>query len=88
VGAVFLLLLMAYFTAMHAIVFGHSRYHLPLIPIVSIFAGWSLTHIRYILEKRHAPGFWVASGIAVFLIGVWLWEIVFVEARHLLSLQV
>ncbi|HEV3237320.1 MAG TPA: glycosyltransferase family 39 protein, partial [Gemmataceae bacterium] len=48
----FLLLLMAYITGMHTLVFGHSRYHVPLMPVVLLYAAAAVVHLRMIWECR------------------------------------
>ena len=48
-----IILIIFYFTAIHAIVFGHSRYHLPLIPLLCIYAAFFWCYFRKIwLEYR------------------------------------
>jgi len=39
---IFLLLVLFYFTTIHALVFGHSRYHLPLVPILCLYTSYFL----------------------------------------------
>ena len=48
-------LIIFYFTAIHAIVFGHSRYHLPLIPLLCIYASYLLVHFREIWRDQRKP---------------------------------
>jgi hypothetical protein len=40
---VLLLLVVAFICGLHTIVFGHSRYHLPLIPLLALYAARVLT---------------------------------------------
>ncbi|GAB6162476.1 hypothetical protein JCM12298_16350 [Desulfothermus naphthae] len=52
-----IILIIFYFTAIHAIVFGHSRYHLPLIPLLCIYAAFFWCYFRRIYEE-HRQYFW------------------------------
>jgi 4-amino-4-deoxy-L-arabinose transferase-like glycosyltransferase len=58
----FLLLLTAYVTALHCVAFGHSRYHLPLMPILMIYAAALLVNWRKVGSKWHSWRF-AAAGI-------------------------
>jgi hypothetical protein len=76
-----LLLLMpfAVIVALHSIVFGHSRYHLPLVPILALygsalFAGWRAGSIR----TRSAPALGAALSVVV-LAAIWIREVAFVD---------
>ncbi|MEW6213671.1 MAG: glycosyltransferase family 39 protein [Nitrospirota bacterium] len=85
---IFLLLLLGYFTGIHAIVFGHSRYHLPLIPLLIVLASWSLMNFRLILEKRNRWSFKVAALVSITFISLWVREIIFIDgARYLQHLM-
>ena len=74
-----LLLPLAEITAAHTIVFGHSRYHLPLIPILAIYGSGLVVRrprLRSILAR---PQGWGAVGTAGVLVIVWVRELVFVD---------
>lgn len=83
----FIVILISYFTFMHALTFGHPRYHLPLISLLAIFASWSLMNIKNICKNLNTWRFRssiITSGILIF---VWFREIVFIEgARYLNSI--
>jgi 4-amino-4-deoxy-L-arabinose transferase-like glycosyltransferase len=70
----FLLLLIAYITGMHTLVFGHSRYHVPLMPIVFVYSAAACVHIRSIWERRSNWSFRLASAICVVLAAGWAWR--------------
>lgn len=54
-AAAFLLAVALYFWALHALVFAHERYHLPLIPIVIFFAVALLQNRRFALRLFRKP---------------------------------
>ncbi len=64
-------LIIFYFTAIHAVVFGHSRYHLPLIPLLGIYAAYLIVNFQTI--RQNQPKFKVVLGI-VFLIFACFWS--------------
>jgi len=81
----FVLLLIIYFTGMHAIVFGHPRYHLPLIPILIIFSSYFLLHIKEIWNGRKSLKFRLSLAVTFICLFIWIREIVFVEGYRYLS---
>ena len=66
-----------YLTAMHSIGFGHSRYHLPLIPWLTIFASWALIHFKDIWGKRNLLSFRVSIMVLVIFVIIWMRVIIF-----------
>lgn len=74
-----LLLPVVVIVAGHTIVFGHSRYHLPIIPILGLYgcqtlaAGWD--------SLRHAsrPAWFGAAAMVVILMAVWVRQLVLVD---------
>jgi 4-amino-4-deoxy-L-arabinose transferase-like glycosyltransferase len=85
VGVLITIVLFAYFTGMHALVFGHSRYHLPLVPLMIVFASWSALHLRTIFEQRKEWKFKLSFVVSSIFIAIWSREIVFIEAARLLK---
>jgi 4-amino-4-deoxy-L-arabinose transferase-like glycosyltransferase len=82
----FLLLLMAFVCGLHALAFGHSRYHLPLIPLVTLYAASALTQRRAIWGERRSWRFWLAGGACAVFVGGWVWMVVAVDGQHILNL--
>lgn len=73
-----------YFTAMHALVFGHSRYHLPLVPFLCIYGSWFLFQIKK-KESTRSRDVKIIFWIVVFVLTVlWGYEI-FIGSKQELS---
>lgn len=82
----FLLLLIAFICALHTLAFAHSRYHLPLIPLVLVYAASALVHRREIWQQRRRLAFALASGLCLIFMAGWLWGIVVVDPERILHL--
>jgi 4-amino-4-deoxy-L-arabinose transferase-like glycosyltransferase len=82
----FVFLLIAFVCLVHSVVFGHSRYHLPLIPLLIIYAAAAIVQWREIWDRRTQKAFWLASAACLLLAGIWGWELIFVETSRLAEL--
>lgn len=72
----FLLVVMAFVTGMHTLVFAHSRYHLPLIPILMVCSARVLSEPRVITSVTHSIRFRFAS-VVCFLFGLaWIARVI------------
>ena len=81
-----LLLPVLFITAMHTIVFGHSRYHLPLIPILLLYAAAAVQGRSW--TKLATPG-WRRLGAIVtvaVLVAAWTRQVLLVDAERLRAL--
>ncbi len=63
----------------HTLIFAHSRYHLPIMPIIMMYAvsaglGW-----RQIVAERKGAAFWAASVSCAILAASWLRELIVVD---------
>lgn len=67
----FLLLLTAYVTALHCVAFGHSRYHLPLMPILMIYAAALLVNWRKVSSSWRSWRFAAAATLCLALAASW-----------------
>lgn len=82
----FLLLLIAFICGLHTIVFGHERYHLPLIPLLLLYASAAVVHRRW---QRLREGWRLAvAPVATWLTlgAIWGRELFIVEAARLENL--
>jgi len=69
----------------HTIVFGHSRYHLPIIPLVLIYAAGSLTQLSAIWRGRSTRKFALAAVCCGILTAGWVWNFVAVDWQRFSS---
>jgi 4-amino-4-deoxy-L-arabinose transferase-like glycosyltransferase len=63
----------------HTIAFGHSRYHLPIIPLVLIYAASALTQSSMIWQQRYSRKFALALVCCGILVAGWIWGIIAVD---------
>ena len=63
------------FTGLHAIVFGHSRYHLPLIPFLCGYAGWLIIHFDRLKQTHSRLLFGIGGGVLCFFCCIWGYEV-------------
>lgn len=63
----------AYFVLAHVVIFGDGRFHLPLIPLLTVYAGWFFVHTRDIQFRGVRLA--LASALVLIFVGVWLHEI-------------
>ncbi|MDO4574229.1 MAG: glycosyltransferase family 39 protein [Planctomycetia bacterium] len=76
-AAVFLLCVVVYFWGIHSLIFSHERYHLPLVPILTLFAAmfWSQYAARWEFLKTHPKRLVSGGVVAMGLLAFWIWEI-------------
>ncbi|MEX2187960.1 MAG: glycosyltransferase family 39 protein [Pirellulales bacterium] len=82
----FCLLVIGYVCLVHSAVFGHSRYHLPLMPLVLIYAGAAVVHRREIWRQRRSRRFCAAALTYAILAVGWVWEVAWVERARIQQL--
>ena len=81
-----LLLVIVYVCGLHTLVFAHSRYHLPLVPLVLIFASAAVVYRREIWRRRRTRPFWIAAALSLVLAGGWAWEILAVDLQRFMKI--
>ena len=74
--------LLIFFSGMHALVFGHSRYHLPLMPLLAVFASWSFLNLLKIWRDRNLWRQKIALILIAALLVAWAREIIFIEGAR------
>ena len=57
------------FSGLHALVFGHPRYRLPLVPLLCGYAAWAWFQRRDMLSGRGNGPRWVAAVVGLALVG-------------------
>ncbi len=71
----FLLLVAAFVCGIHTLVFGHSRYHLPLMPLLAVYAAAAWTARGELLVQWRRPAMWLAGGLCLVLALNWCCEL-------------
>jgi 4-amino-4-deoxy-L-arabinose transferase-like glycosyltransferase len=81
-----LLLVIAYICGMHTLVFGHSRYHLPIMPLVLLFTASAVVNARQVWDQRRSWTFRLGVALCCVLLAGWLWGVVAGDLDRFLSL--
>lgn len=71
--------------AIHTLTFGHSRYHLPLIPIFALYAGAAINAVRSIWRQRRSFRFMAAAACCLLLVLSWGWEMLCADPQRYLN---
>ncbi|WP_022853584.1 hypothetical protein [Thermodesulfatator atlanticus] len=77
----FFWLIILYFTAIHALVFGHSRYHLPLVPILCMYAAFLTVSFKEIWQTKRRFLLKIMIPVSVFFGAIWIYD-VFIGSRE------
>ena len=67
----------------HALIFAHSRYHLPIIPLLSLYAAAAIVHFREIWQRRRSWSCGLAAGICAIVALSWIRELMLVDHEFL-----
>ena len=79
---VLLIAIILFITAIHSIVFGHSRYHLPLVPFLATYAAAALAHQGWRVPARDRMRAIAAGAVCAVLVSAWAHEVFFRDAEH------
>lgn len=79
-------LVIGFVCAVHTAVFGHSRYHLPLMPLVLIYAAAAVVHRAEIWRQCGSWRFRAAALTYAILAAGWVWELAVVERARIREL--
>jgi 4-amino-4-deoxy-L-arabinose transferase-like glycosyltransferase len=80
---VLIFLMTAFICGLHVLSFGHSRYHLPLMPLVGVYAPAAFLHLRSVWGRRNEWSFRAAALVSLTLAGWWLFEVVAVDSARM-----
>lgn len=83
---VFLVLLIGFVCALHTVVFGHSRYLLPLMPLLFIYSAAALSDLPGVWTSRGQTRFALSVAISLMLLGSWLSEVWISDLQHVRDL--
>ena len=78
-----LVLTIAFPCVIHTLIFAHSRYHLPVIPILTLYAAAAVVNWRSIWALRRTLRFRFVMAVCVVFVLGWLRELVFVDLQQL-----
>jgi hypothetical protein len=81
-----LLLPIVVITGVHSLVFGHSRYHLPLVPVLGVYAAAVLQAGPIRLAGRHRVAAFGALLTLGLIVALWARQIFLVDAGRLRAL--
>jgi 4-amino-4-deoxy-L-arabinose transferase-like glycosyltransferase len=65
--------------AIHTLIFAHSRYHLPIVPFLAVYASAAMVHREEIWRRRRSLGFGIAVALCLLAAMGWLRELVLVD---------
>ena len=82
----FLICVVAFLCGVHTVVFGHSRYHLPLAPIILIYTALALTNLGSIWQRRRSPRFAIATCLCLVVIASWAWMAIVVDGPQIAAM--
>jgi 4-amino-4-deoxy-L-arabinose transferase-like glycosyltransferase len=68
-------------TGLHSLVFGHSRYHLPLIPLLLLYAAALLQHAHARRWLARRPATFGAAALVLVLLATWTRQVFVVDAE-------
>jgi len=74
-----LLLSIAFPCLIHSLIFAHSRYHIPIIPFIVLYAAAALSQWPWIWQQRGKIGFRMAAIACLVLVVAWARELIFVD---------
>jgi 4-amino-4-deoxy-L-arabinose transferase-like glycosyltransferase len=77
----FLLISILFPCAVHTLIFAHSRYHLPIVPLLIVYAAAAIVYRREIWLHRRKWQFKLAVIISVIIAFGWLRELIFVDMQ-------
>ncbi|MGH7602250.1 MAG: hypothetical protein ACREOI_38280, partial [bacterium] len=79
---IFGLLFIAYYTAMHLLVFAHPRYHMPLLPFIALMAARAFALRTEIKIDWRNWRFAAAAGVAMILVVIWIVGLFFFDTKY------
>ncbi len=71
-----LLAVIAFVCALHTLVFGHSRYHLPLVPLLLLYAAAVCVDWGSVWQQRRTGLFRLAGALCLLFVAGWCWNFV------------
>lgn len=79
---VLVILTMAVICGAHTLVFGHSRYHLPLVPLLCIYSAAAVVHRTTLFDKWRSGAFAFASAACLLFVASWCYEVFVLDLQR------
>lgn len=70
-----LLCTIGFVSGIHTLVFGHERYHLPLMPLILVFAAAAVVHATLVVRRWRTARFVLATVLCLGLASSWIWAV-------------
>ncbi|MCC7009115.1 MAG: glycosyltransferase family 39 protein [Acidobacteria bacterium] len=70
----------------HSVVFGHPRYHDPLVPVLAIYGAAAVTSLRSRQTSVRASAALGAGLTSILLVGIWVRQIIVVDGERIRAL--
>jgi hypothetical protein len=83
---ILLLLPVVLFVVAHSVIFGHSRYHMPLIPILAIYGSQLVSAQDWSFLMARRPALIAATASVAILLTIWIRQLVFVDLGRIQAL--
>jgi 4-amino-4-deoxy-L-arabinose transferase-like glycosyltransferase len=80
---IFGFIFIAYYTAMHLLVFAHPRYHLPLLPLIILIAARAYADRAAIIKNWRTRQFAGAAGLFIVFVVMWIIGLFVFDASYL-----
>ena len=68
---------------MHTVVFGHPRYHLPLVPFLAIYAGLAIHRSAWRVAEKGVTALLAPAGAVCLLVFIWARQVVSTAAARI-----
>jgi 4-amino-4-deoxy-L-arabinose transferase-like glycosyltransferase len=82
----FFLLLLGFITGIHTMTFGHERYHLPLIPFLSLYAAAAILRKSWLRFREGVQAISAPLMVGAGLLVIWGREVLIVDTDRIQSL--
>ena len=77
---VLLVVVMLFIAGVHSVVFGHSRYHLPLVPVLLVYGGAAVD--AGVWRAWTGKGAVVATALLLMFVAIWTYEVFVQDAAR------
>ncbi len=79
--------IMAFICAVHTVVFGHPRYHLPLVPLLAVYAATAIDRRAWRGARARVPALLAPAAAVCLLLFIWTRQVVTTDAARIRELM-